>query len=159
VNNTNRTMRDFFFFVSSRSLTALAAIICATSMNASGQQALPPPDKVELSAPVSVPMASPAGLPVASARINGRGPYKLIIDTGAGSSVFSESLAQELGFPSIAHAAMGRPGSTKPVAATVTRVAKIEIASLTTEGVMAVFADLSAVLKKAPGVEGVLSAA
>jgi predicted aspartyl protease len=129
-------------------------------MNVSGQQSLPPPDKVELSAPVSVPMESATGLPVVSARINDHGPYKLIIDTGAGSSVFSESLAQELGFPSIAHAAMGRPGSTKPVAATVTRVEKIEIGSLTIEGVMAVYADLSAVfLKKAPDVQGVLSAA
>jgi predicted aspartyl protease len=151
-------MHDFFFS-SLRSRTTLAAIACAASMNAFGQQALPPPDKVELSAPVSVPMESPADLPVVSAHINGHGPYKLIIDTGAGSSVFSEGLAQELGLPSIAHAAMGRPGSTKPVAATVTRVAKIEIGSVTAEGVMAVFADLSAVLKKAPGVQGVLSAA
>jgi predicted aspartyl protease len=151
-------MHDFFFS-SFRSRTTLAAITCAASMNVYGQQSLPPPDKVELSAPVSVPMESSTGLPVVSARINDHGPYKFIIDTGAGSSVFSESLAQELGFPCLAHAAMGRPGSTKPVAATVTRVAKIEIGSLTIEGVTAVFADLSAVLKKAPDVQGVLSAA
>jgi predicted aspartyl protease len=119
-------------------------------MNVYGQHSLPPPDKVELSAPVSVPMESSTGLPVVSARINDRGPYKFIIDTGAGGSVFSENLAHELGFPSIAHAAMGSPGSTKPVAATVTRVEKIEIGSLTIKGVMAVFADLSAVSKKAP---------
>ena len=126
-------------------------------MNACGQRSLPPPDKVELSAPVFMPMESSSGLPVVSARINNHGPFKFIIDTGAGSSVFAESLAHELGFPSVAHAAMGRPGSTNPVAATVTRVAKIEIGGLTIEGVMAVFADLSEVMKKAPEVQGVLS--
>jgi predicted aspartyl protease len=151
-------MHDFFFS-SFRSRTTLVAITCAASINVYGQQSLHPPDKVELSAPVSVPMESSTGLPVVSARINDHGPYKFIIDTGAGGSVFSESLAQELGFPSLAHAAMGRPGSTKPVAATVTRVAKIEIGSLTIEGVTAVFADLSAVLKKAPDIQGVLSVA
>jgi predicted aspartyl protease len=129
-------------------------------MNACGQHSLPPPDKVELSAPMSVPMESSSGLPVVSARINGRGPYKFIVDTGAMHSVFTENLARELGLPSMAHAAMGRPGSSKPLLATVTRVAKIEIGSLTIEGVTAVFADLSAVfLKKAPDVRGVLSAA
>jgi hypothetical protein len=105
-------------------------------------------------------MESSSGLPVVSARINGRGPYKFIIDTGAMSSVFGENLARELDLPSLAHAAMGRPGSTKPLPATMTRVAKIEIGNLTIEGVAAVFADLSAVgLKKAPEVQGVLSAA
>jgi len=150
----------YFFSSSFRFHAILAAITCATCTTACGQHSLPPPDKVELSAPMSVPMESSSGLPVVSARINGRGPYKFIIDTGAMHSVFSENLARELGLPSIAHAAMGRPGSTKPLPATVTRVAKIEIGSLTIEGVTAVFADLSAVfLKKAPDVQGVLSAA
>jgi predicted aspartyl protease len=150
----------YFFSSSFRFHAILAAITCATCTTACGQHSLAPPDKVELSAPMSVPMESSTGLPVVSARINGRGPYKFIIDTGAMHSVFSENLARELGLPSIAHAAMGRPGSTKPLPATVTRVAKIEIGSLTIEGVTAVFADLSAVfLKKAPDVQGVLSAA
>jgi len=74
-------------------------------------------------------------------------------------SVLAESLARELGLPSIAQAAMGRPGSAKPLPATVTRVAKIEIGGLTVEGVMAVFADLTAVQQKSPDVQGVLSAA
>jgi predicted aspartyl protease len=149
----------YLFSLSLRFRAALAAVTCVTSTTACGQHSLPPPDKIELSAPVSVPLESSSGLPVVSARINGRGPYEFIIDTGAMGSVFAESLARELGLPSIAGAAMGRPGSTKPLPATVTRVAKIEIGGLTVEGVMAVFADLSAVLQKAPDVQGVLSAA
>jgi predicted aspartyl protease len=146
------------FSLSLRFRATFAAITSAAFTTACGQHSLPPPDKIELSAPVSVPLESSSGLPVVSARINGRGPYKFIVDTGAMHSVFSESLARELGLPSIAQAAMGRPGSTKPLPATVTRVEKIEIGGLTVEGVMAVFADLSAVLQKAPDVQGVLSA-
>jgi hypothetical protein len=149
----------YIFSLSFRFRAAFAAITCATSVTACGQHSLPPPDKIELSAPVSVPLEPSSDLPVVSARINGRGPYKFIIDTGAMGSVFAESLARELGLPSIAQAAMGRPGSTKPLPATVTRVAKIEIGALTVKGVMAVFADLTAVQQKSPDVQGVLSAA
>ncbi len=152
-------MHNSFSSSSFRLHATLAAITCATSINAYGQHSLPPPDKIELSAPTSVAMESSNDLPVVSARINGQGPYKFIIDTGAMHSVFAETLAREVGLPSLAHAAMGRPGSTKPLEATVTRVAKIEIGGLTIEGVSAVFADLSAVfLKKVPDVQGVLSA-
>jgi hypothetical protein len=41
--------------------------------------------------------------------------------------------------------------------ATITRVEKLEIGGLTVEGMMGVFADVSSVLKKAPGTQGVLS--
>src|ERR1700730_6155177 len=136
---------------------ALAAIAFTTSMTACGPRPLPPPDKVELSQPTSVAIESATGLPVVMARVNGRGPYPFIVDTGAMGSVVSEKLAHELGLPSIMPAAMARPGSSKPLPATVTRITKIEIGDLKIEGVMAVFADLSEVMKKAPDVQGVLS--
>jgi len=134
-----------------------AAITSATSMTACGPRPLPAPDKIELSAPISVAIESATGLPVVMARINGRGPYQFILDTGAMGSVVSEKLAHELGLPPIMPAAMAHPGSSKPIPATVTRITKIEIGDLKIEGVMAVFADLSAVMKKAPDVQGVLS--
>jgi len=136
---------------------ACAAITSAISTSACGPRSLPAPDKVELSAPTSVAIESATGLPIVMARINGRGPYQFIVDTGAMGSVVSEKLAHELGLPSIMPAAMGRPGSSKPLPATVTRITEIEIGDVKIEGVMAVFADLSAVMKKAPDVQGVLS--
>jgi predicted aspartyl protease len=141
-----------------RLLTTIVALILSTSVTACGPRPLPQPDKIELGAPVTVPMLSSAGLPVVEARINGQGPYKFILDTGAMGSVVSESLARDLGLPSIAPAAMARPGSSKPLPATVTRITRIEIGKVSLEGVMAVFADLSAVMKKAPDAQGVLSA-
>ena len=147
-------MNPFFL----RLLALLLTILLSTSITACGPHSLPPPDKIELNGPISVPMEAGSGLPVVMARVNGRGPYPFILDTGAMGSVFSEKLAGELSLPAMMHAAMGRPGSTKPLPATVTRVAKIEIGALNIEGVMAVYADLSSVMKKAPEVQGVLSA-
>jgi predicted aspartyl protease len=120
---------------------------------------LPPPDKIELSTPLALPLESVGGRPIVLGRLNNRGPFKFILDTGATGSVFAESLAREVGLPSISQVMMASPGSDKPVPATITRVAKIEIGGLTLEGVTAVFADLSVLHKKAPDVQGVLSAA
>jgi predicted aspartyl protease len=129
-------------------------------MNACGQHSLPPPDEIELREPVSVPLEFVGGFPIVSVRLNGRGPFKFILDTGATGSVVAEGLAREIRLPAISQVMMGRPGSDKPATATITRVAKIEICDgLALKGVTAVFADLSAVQKKAPDVQGVLSAA
>src|SRR2546421_7224718 len=141
-----------------RLATLFLTVFLSTSITACGPHPLPPPDKVELNAAISVPMEGGSELPVVMARINRRGPFPFILDSGAMGSVFSEKLARELSLPAMMPAAMGRPGSTKPLPATLTRVAKIEIGALNLEGVMAVYADLSSVMKKAPDVQGVLSA-
>ena len=135
----------------------VAAVIFASSMTACGPRSLPPPDKIELSAPTSVTIESDTGWPVVMARINDRGPYAFILDTGARGSVVSEKLAHKLGLPSMMRAAMGRPGSTKPIPATVTRITNMEIGDLKIEGIAAVYADLSEMMKKAPDVQGALS--
>jgi predicted aspartyl protease len=137
--------------------SAVSVIMFATSLNACGPHALPAPSAISLAAPTSISLDAASSLPVVAARINGRGPYKFIVDTGAMGSVFSETLAREIGLPSLAHAAMGRPGSSQPVPATLTRIDTIEIGELKLEGVMAVFADLAPVLQKVPEAQGVLS--
>ena len=125
----------------------------------SSRQGLPQPDKITLAAPVSVTMESAGGRPVVTARINGRGPYKLILDSGAAGSVFSNELARELALPELGHAKIGRPESKDTQPATLTKIEKIEIAGLRLEGVSAVCADLSMVQKRlASDVQGVLSA-
>src|SRR5471032_1007070 len=159
VNKSRRT--HSFPSSSARLCAAVVAAICGVCSNGCGQHmhTLPPPDKIELSTPLALPLESVGGRPIVLGRLNDRGPFKFILDTGATGSVFAESLAREVGLPSISQVMMGSPGSDKPVPATITRVAKIEIGGLTLEGVTAVFADLSVLHKKAPDVQGVLSAA
>ena len=160
--SANKSRRVHYFpFSSARRRAAVVAAVCGVCSTGCGQHVhtLPPPDKIELSTPLSLPLESVSGRPIVSARVNDRGPFKFILDTGATGSVFGESLAREVGLPSISQVMMGRPGSDKPVPATVTRVAKIEIGGLRLEGVIAVFADLSVLHKKESDVQGVLSAA
>jgi hypothetical protein len=143
-------------------LVPLAAVVAA-SFTGCGQhgsrRGLPPPDAIVLAAPVSVPMDSAGGRPVVSVRINDHGPYRLILDSGAAGSVFSDRLAQELGFPRLGHADMTRPGSPDKEPATLTRIGRIEIDGLRLEGVSAVYADLSQLQQRlATDIAGVLSA-
>ena len=142
---------------------AAAALSLACGTTGCGQhssrQGLPQPDHITLVMPVSVAMESAGGRPVVTARVNGRGPYKLILDSGAAGSVFSNELARDLALPDLGHAKIGRPESKDTQPATLTKIEKIEIAGLRLEGVSAVCADLSMVQKRlASDVQGVLSA-
>lgn len=129
-----------------RSFLLLASALAVTGSGCAkhgGRQGLPPPERVVLSAPVSVPMGFVGGRPTVAVRINGRGPYEVILDTGAAGSVFSESLAIEWGLPRVGHATMTRPGGTEQAPAVLTRVETIELGGLRLEGVAAVYTDMS----------------
>lgn len=56
----------------------------------------PPREVVLLRGPVVVPLQLAGGLPVVEARINGRGPYRLGIETGARFSVVRQRVAEAL---------------------------------------------------------------
>lgn len=125
---------------------------------------LPPPEKLHLSTPkVTVPLTFFGGRPVVEVKVNGKGPFRFIFDTGAAGNVVSQELAKELDLPALQSAKMGRPGSDKPLMATVTRLAKLEMGGAVAEGVAGVYSDLSMLQKAgAPGEEksvpqGVLS--
>src|SRR5215471_6745999 len=45
---------------------------------------------------VTVPMQDTEGRPVVELKINGKGPYRFILDTGATTTVVSEELSHEL---------------------------------------------------------------
>lgn len=103
-------------------------------------------------------MDTQVGPPVVSVLLNGRGPYRVILDTGAAGTVLAEPLARALGLPEQARAAMGAGGSGKRVPATLTRLDSIRLDGLTLAGVAAVFGDLSVAQRVAPDVQGILSA-
>src|SRR5437868_5597993 len=49
---------------------------------------------------ISVPMLDFGGRPVVAVRINGKGPFLFVLDTGAGRTVVESSLAEELSLSS-----------------------------------------------------------
>src|SRR4029077_4745038 len=98
--------------------------------------------------------------PIVEVKINGKGPYRFIFDTGASGTVISNELAHELFLPALQHAQMGRPGSNTPLDAYVTKVNSLEIGGAKAEGVAAVYSDLSLLKhlnKSADAPVGVLS--
>ena len=112
---------------------------------------LPPPERLHLSAAkVTAPLTFFGGRPVVDVKINGKGPFRFICDTGAAGNVISEDLAHELNLPALQRSNMGRPGSDKPLPATVTRLAQVEIGGAVAEGVSGVYSDLSMLRQLSP---------
>ena len=153
--------------MSKRIVVSLAAIVVFGAALGFGRHllaahGLPPPDRLSLSAPnVSVPLTFFGGRPVVEVMINGKGPYRFIVDTGAAGTVISNELARELKLPALQHAQMGRPGSSTPLDAYVTKIDSLEIGGARAEGMAAVYSDLSRLTSMKPSEDaprGVLSA-
>jgi Aspartyl protease len=120
----------------------------------------PPPERIELRVPKTVvPMALFGGRPVVSVRVNGKGPFKFILDTGAEGTVVGEELAHELGLPDKGRTRAGRPGAVASAPATVTRIETLELGKAQVSGLFAVSLNLSNVWTGSDTPRGVLSAA
>jgi hypothetical protein len=76
-------------------LPAAHAVSWAQSTQPTGPPATPPA-AIDLPAPVEVPIALEANLPIVEARVNGQGPFRFGIETGAGFVVISPDLATKL---------------------------------------------------------------
>lgn len=125
-------------------LMAITAVITLGFYQHAVHGHLPPPERLNLSVPrVIVPLTFFGGRPVVDVKVNGKGPFRFIFDTGAAGNVIGEDLAHELNLPALQTASMGRPGSDKPLPATVTRLAQIEIGGAVAEGVSGVYSDLT----------------
>src|SRR5262249_44584392 len=89
------------------------------------------PPRFEFSAgSVSVPMHLETGRLIVHVRINGRGPFPFILDTGAHGSVFDLDFARELKLSLGDSARVASPGGRGLVARMVT-VDRLEIGGLT----------------------------
>jgi hypothetical protein len=120
----------------------------------------PPPEAIDLRvASTNVPMELFGGRPVVAVLVNGKGPFPYILDTGSTATVVTEALAHELGLPDKGHANAGRPGTTAPVPAMVTRIEKLELGQAAISGIFAVSMDLSAMWTGNGTPRGILSTA
>lgn len=85
-----------------------------------------------------VPMPLVMGRPTIEATINGQGPYRFILDTGASMLVLFDSLAEELGLEATGSTRVGDPSSPQAVAASEYQVAAVGVGETTAEGVYAI---------------------
>lgn len=116
-----------------------------------------PPRAVVPEAGTSVPLLDFGGRPVVSLMIGGHGPYRFILDTGAGITVIADDLARELGLsPPPGMQVMSANGGPAP---TIVIVPEASIAETRLEGITAIAAPLQAMFKEADAPRGVLSAA
>lgn len=120
----------------------------------------PPPERIELRVPKTVvPMALFGGRPVVSVRVNDKGPFQFILDTGAEATVVGEELAHELGLPDKGRTRAGRPGAAASAPAIVTRIETLKLGEAQVSGLFAVSLNLSNVWTGSDTPRGVLSAA
>jgi len=96
-------------------------------------------------------------VPVVEVMLNGRGPYRMFLDTGAQGSVLDDSLVKELQLPVVGETSITSPGG-QPIPAKRVQIENIKLGDFTKAGVTAIEMDRSR-LGNGPEVpRGVLSA-
>jgi len=108
-------------------------------------------------AEVIVPMDSFGGRPVVSLTLDGKGPFRFVLDSGAGGSVVSRTLTDSLGLAAEGEVRVGSPGgATNPGA--LVKIGRVEMGGAALVGVTMVATDLSRVFTLPEHPVGVLSA-
>ena len=96
------------------------------------------PERTELSGAVAVPVAPMGHLLAVEARVEGRGPYRFVVDSGAaGLMRVSPELAEALGLEEIGKALSGDPSGANVVEVPVVRIESVEIGGARFGGVVA----------------------
>ncbi len=106
-----------------RSCTGMLCALLPLAGASAGDASEPPgpPERTELRQPVvRAPLDVTASTPVIEARINGSGPFRFILDTGASGTVLFAQLVKELALPVTGKAKLGDPSD--PDAIDVDRV-------------------------------------
>ena len=121
----------------------------------------PRPDRLELTkAETSVPLLYEGNHPVVEAKVNGKGPFRFILDTGTSSTVISPSLFNELRPPVLGEDRVGSPGGSA-IRVKRINIAEISLGDATLAGVTAhsyEYGDLfTSGDKKNPAPRGLLS--
>lgn len=117
-----------------------------------------PPERVELgSVPVVLPMSLPERqkTPVIELAINGKGPFKFFLDTGAGVTVLNKDLAVELGLASIGTTKVGDPANPEAITADIYTLERIDLGGARFYGVTVISWDRAA-LRQGDQPRGVL---
>ena len=144
-------------------VAALPAVLACLALSAHVGRQLDPadpvgPDTIELATEtVRVPfeLARSRPVPVVEASLNGRGPFRFFLDTGASGCVLDSRLMAELGLVSQGKTEVGDPSRNQPLQADVLRIEELVLGGLRARGLPAVAFDRSS-LDRGDGVRGIL---
>ena len=92
---------------------------------------------------IRVPLDLGMGQPVVDVWLNGRGPFRMFLDTGAGTTVIDLSLADELKLPRTGKTRIGDPSDPQALEADRVRIDSLRIGGATFAGVSGVTFDRS----------------
>jgi predicted aspartyl protease len=85
------------------------------------------------------PMVERYGKPYVMVTINGKGPFRFVIDTGTGGdALVTPELAAELGLPTVGHATLSDPSGQGGKKAPIVRIDSLEFAGVQFNGIRAV---------------------
>ena len=119
---------------------------------------VPAPSAIEVPRDgVTVPMQDMGGRPVVEIKINGKGPYRFIFDTGALTTVVSDELSRELALTPPAGVQVASASGGPAPAIVVVHDLRIGDAAL--DGLIAAVMPLGGLLKGEDAPRGILSAA
>lgn len=144
------------FVLSVVAVSALVAVARAQHGGGGQPRMSPAPVAVEVpSGGITIPMQDVGGRPVVEVRINGKGPYRFIFDTGASITVIDSELKDELKLP-VAPGMQAAPGHGPAPA--IVSVEALSVGGATLKGVTAALMPLGSLLTGDQRPRGVLSA-
>lgn len=95
-----------------------------------------------------IPMELYGRKPVVEVKIDGKGPYKFFLDTGAGATVLDQKLADELKLPGDGTTKIGDPSDPEGIAANRNRIDALELGGATFSNFIGVSWDRSPIYKE-----------
>jgi predicted aspartyl protease len=111
-------------------LTTMLAISVVRARSGAGET--PPKSFV-------IPLVEIAGHPSIELKFNGKGPYRLILDTGSGADlIVDQELADALGLKSTGTRRIGDPNTPEALEANVVKIGRVELSGLTLRNVDAI---------------------
>ena len=117
-------------FLAGLSILALSAPVASAAQAHDHDQALEAkarPKQTTVAQPVEVEMKTAFGRPEIEVMIDGKGPFKFLVDSGAGSTVINSDLAEELGLEVVGATAIGDPINPEAIKANIVAVPSLEI--------------------------------
>ncbi len=128
----------------------------ALAASGSAPEDFPPPGETHLdgSRETTIEMSVESRRPMIELMVNGRGPFKFVVDTGASLSVIDAGIAQDLGLAVVGTQVLRSPGASQEIQGSRVQVGTLKAGGLSIEG--PVLATMDLVGFSAGTIEGVL---